>query len=67
MLWLCLGNELFYIYLYYTNFFQLQNDQIIFIMLVVPWFGKQIMNVIQLISSCLDINDHEEFLNKNKK
>jgi len=64
MCWLCVGNELFYIFLYYTHFNHIDSVhyQYCQYFLGVPWLGKQIMNVIQLYSSSLDINNHEEKL-----
>eukprot|EP01080_Neovahlkampfia_damariscottae_P007249 gene7249-11567_t len=65
---LCVGNELFYIYLYEYHFFsEFLTTSIyhqIFLYTIIPsWFLKQYMNVIQLYSSAIEII---EFENKKK-
>ena len=66
---LCVGNELFYIYLYEFHFFSefLLNSVYhqIFLFAIIPsWFLKQFMNVIQLYSSAIEMI---EFENEKKK
>jgi CDP-diacylglycerol--inositol 3-phosphatidyltransferase len=65
---LCTGNELFYIYLYALHFFAIDSQVHFFgflCVLIPTWGLKQLMNVIQLITSSVDIVAHEAKMKKN--
>jgi hypothetical protein len=59
---LCVGNELFYIYLYeYFHFSSLLEPyHFLFQFLIIPtWAMKQLMNIIQLYSSSIELIEFE--------
>ncbi|EFC39547.1 predicted protein [Naegleria gruberi] len=58
---LCVGNELFYVFLYAIHFYQLsQLWLIIALALLVPtWAGKQLMNFIQMYCSANELVEFE--------
>jgi CDP-diacylglycerol--inositol 3-phosphatidyltransferase len=59
---LCVGNELFYIYLYeYFHFSSLLKPyHFLFQFLIIPtWAMKQLMNIIQLYSSSIELIEFE--------
>lgn len=62
---------MFYLYLYFIHFYTVNAlaDQLIWYFLIPTWGLKQLMNVIQLFVSCLDVNHYESIYdlpNKSK-
>ena len=66
---LCVGNELFYLFLYGIHFYPIQTPlyfNLVFYWVLLPTFGmKQFMNILQLFSSMVDIVDWETQMQTN--